>query len=85
MKVRIKAVQSFAHNNLDAHAGREYPMNKGDADELEKRGFVEILKDDPPTGDTDSQTDDLLGDSKAAPEVDNKMESAPDNKAAKKK
>lgn len=99
-KVNIKALQTFSHGNVDAKEGGTYAMNKGDAQELEKAGFCEIVDggtaeqtevDTPQQkhqkGDvvTDPDEDDLLGDGKAAAPLDNKMAEAPRNKSAVKK
>lgn len=95
-KVNIKALQTFSHGNVDAKEGGTYAMNKGDAQELEKAGFCEIvdggnaeqtqvdtLQQKHQKGDvvTDPDEDDLLGE-KAAPATENKMAEAPRNKSA---
>lgn len=67
MKTKIKALTSFAHGSLDAHAGQTYEINKADAAELAPLGFVEVLSE--------------AADTKMAPETKNKMEAAPTNKA----
>ena len=90
MEVKVKAVDSFCHGNLNAHIGVEYMIQKATADQLAKAGHVEILPATdtaPQTGVTDSQdTDDLLGDgTKAEAAPQNKMEAAPENKAAAQK
>lgn len=41
-QVKVKAVQPVAHGNLSMRPGGVYTMNRGDAEELEKRGFVTI-------------------------------------------
>lgn len=91
MKVKVEALTAFSHYALLAAPGAGpldgglYRMAKGEAQELEKNGFVRIVEDEPApqTGVTDSQdTDDLLGDTKAEPAPQNKMQPAPDNKGA---
>lgn len=85
-KVKIKAVTSFSHGNLDATMGGTYSLNKGDAQELEKIGLAEIVTGDDTEEPEQPDPADLLGDDdeKAAEPVENKMESAPENKAAPK-
>lgn len=83
MQVQVKALDSFAHGRLDAHKGGEYPMSKGEADDLRKAGLVEIIgaDDSAPKTATDSQgADDLLGDAKSDAAPQNKMAPAPANK-----
>lgn len=41
-QVKVKALRPFAHGNITASAGGVYTMNRGDAQELEKAGFVEL-------------------------------------------
>jgi hypothetical protein len=87
IKVKIKALDAFSHGALLAAPGGEYSINKGDADELVKAGFVELVSetDESQTGVTDSQEDldDLVG-GKAEDAPENKMEAAPANKGKKK-
>lgn len=88
MEVQIKAVDSFSHDRLHAHIGRQYPVSKATADELVKAGLAEIVPDEdtaPQTGVTDSQQDidDLIGGDKAEAAPENKMAPAPANKKAR--
>lgn len=100
-KVKVTALQQFAHGNIDAHPGGTYSMNKGDAHELEKMGLVTLAAD----GDAEQtqvdqppqkkQAGDVVVDApgedddplgeKAAPVLGNKMAEAPENKSAKRK
>lgn len=41
-KVKVKALDAFAHGAISAQPGGIYEMNKGDAHELEKAGFVTL-------------------------------------------
>ena len=88
MEVRIKALDSFRHDRLDAHRDQEYNVPNMLAEMLIKVGLAQAA-DAPQTGATDSQeapasVDDLVGGEKAAPTPENKMEDDPKNKAAKK-
>lgn len=97
-KVNVTALRTFSHGNVDAKEGGTYAMNKGDAQELEKAGFVSLGGEDPEQTQVDQQrqtkqagdvvvddADDLLGDGKAAATLDNKMVEAPRNKSTVKK
>jgi hypothetical protein len=81
MKVKVTATDSFTHYRWSPAKGDSAHLPEHEAKELEGKGLVLIEADDPPTGETDSQTDDLLGEAKAAPALENKMETAPENKA----
>lgn len=99
-KTLVKALQPFAHGNVNAQAGRTYAMNSADAKDLIKAGFGEEVKDgeaeqtqnDEPKqkkqpGDVVvDDAEDVLGDGKQAPAPENKMEQPARNKstAAKK-
>lgn len=98
MTVTVKALTEVQHGylrgRLDAVTGGTYKLPDGEAKALADAGFVEIVTEAPvadlapQTGVTDSQTevtDDLLGDgdTKAAPEAENKMAAAPSNKSKK--
>ena len=74
MNVKVKALDSFAHGRVSAHRNDTVTLNKGDAEELEKLGLVEILDDKAAHAETKME---------AAPK--NKMADAPANKAASKK
>jgi hypothetical protein len=39
-KVNVKALQPFAHGNLDAREGGVYAVNAAEVEDLEKAGFV---------------------------------------------
>lgn len=99
-KTLVKALQAVSHGNVDMREGGVYAMNKGDANELAKLGFVtldgasgepEHTQIDQPAqrkevGDVVvDDADDLLGDGKAAPDLDNKMARATSNKTTAKK
>lgn len=90
-KINVTALQTVSHGNLDMKEGRVYAMSKGEANELEKRGFVSLdatgkpdatLNEAPPQkkqpGDVVvDDADDLLGDGeKMAPATENKMVSS---------
>lgn len=81
MKVKVTALDSFAHYRWSPAKGDRTHLPEHEAKELEGKGLVLIEADDPPTGEMDSQADDLLGDAKAAQAPENKMEPAPENKA----
>lgn len=98
-KVKVKALQSFAHGNVQAHVGETVTMNKGDADELRKLGFVQdgeaeeaAVQEQVQTAPQEHQQGDVVTDNpetgepdvKAAPEVDNKMAEATENKSTRK-
>lgn len=86
-KIKVTALQTVSHGNLDMKEGRIYTMSKGEAQELQKAGFVSldatgesegILGEQPPqkkqAGDVVvDDADDLLGDGE-------KMAAAPENK-----
>lgn len=85
-KTLVKALTAVSHGNVDMREGGIYSMNRGDALELERLGFVELgasgepeqtQLDQPPqakqVGDVVvDDADDLLGDGKAAKTLDNK-------------
>lgn len=89
-KVNVKALQAVSHGNVDMREGGVYAMNRGDANELAKLGFVSLDASGEPeqtqidqvpqakqVGDVVvDDADDLLGDGK-------KMAPAPENKMAK--
>lgn len=94
MDIQIRALDNFMHGyhrgRLDAEAGGTYSLPQSEAEDLVKRGMVEIVVEDPApqTGVTDSQAadenlDDLVGGDKAEPEPENKMAPAPANKGKK--
>lgn len=100
-KVKVTALQTFSHGNVDAHQGGTYSLNKGDAQELEKAGFVSLIAEgevEQTQVDQPAQTkqagdivvdapgdDDDVLGDKAAPARSNKMAEAPDNKAPAKR
>lgn len=47
-KVNVTALTTFSHGNVDAKEGMPYALNKGDAQELEKAGFVRMEADGEP-------------------------------------
>lgn len=49
MKTKVKALTSFMHGRVHAHLGDELEVTKGEADELEKAGLVNVVK-----GETDA-------------------------------
>lgn len=86
-KVSVKALQAVSHGNVDMREGGVYAMNRGDAQELEKLGFVTLdgASGEPEQTQIDQpaqrkqkgdvvvdDADDLLGDGKNAPTLDNK-------------
>lgn len=77
MKITVKALTSFMHGRIHAHAGDEVEVTKGEADELAKAGMAQIVEEkavpaEEPEG------------AKMDTTVQNKMEAEPENKAAKK-
>lgn len=68
MKIKVKALQRFFHGRQMADAGGEYEFTKGDAEQMEKNGLVEIVGESDPA------------ETKMADPVENKMADAPDNK-----
>lgn len=68
MNVDVKAKSAVAHGRHSAVRGETFPVTKGEAEELQKAGLVEIVGDAQPQ-------------EKQAPEVENKMDDAPANKA----
>jgi hypothetical protein len=92
-KVKVTAVQPFSHGNVVAAQGGTYEMNKGDAQELEKAGFVTLDADGdaeqtqvdqprmkPQPGDVVADDNaEILG-AKMDEAVDNKMANAAENK-----
>lgn len=95
-KVKVKALQAVSHGNVDMREGGVYAMNKGDAQELEKAGFVTIEASGdaeatqidqpaqkPQPGDVVADDDpDILG-AKMDDAVENKMANATANKTRK--
>lgn len=98
-KQLVKALTAVSHGNVDMREGGIYSMNKGDAQELERLGFVETAASGEPeqtqidqpaqkkeVGDVVvDDADDLLGGDKAAPDADNKMARTTANKSTAKK
>lgn len=74
MKIKVIALSSFAHGAEMYHEGRPGEFTKGEADDLEKAGLVEIVKGD-------SADEDLVGKMDDAPQ--NKMAEPVSNKAIK--
>lgn len=87
-KTLVKALQAVSHGNVDMREGGVYAMNRGDANELIKLGFVSAeASGEPEQTQTDHQpqvknkgdvtvddADDMLGTGeKVAPAVENKM------------
>lgn len=68
MNVDVKALTAVAHGRYSVTRGETFQVTKGEAEELQKSGLVEIVGDAPQQ-------------EKQAPEVENKMEDAPANKA----
>lgn len=95
-KVNVKALQTVSHGNLDMKEGRVYAMSKGEAQELEKAGFVSLdatgesdgilgepQPQKPQPGDVVADdAPDILG-AKKEPAPLNKMAAAPANKKDK--
>lgn len=69
MKVQVKALQPFTHGNVsfDPRSPDTYQLNKLEAQELEKKGMVQVV------GEGEAEE-------KAAAPVDSKMAPAPENK-----
>lgn len=68
MQIKVKALQNLAHGRFNPTKGQEFEVTKGEADELMSTGRVSLVQDQ------DSGE-------KSAPELQNKMEDAPSNKA----
>jgi hypothetical protein len=77
MKTKVTVLDSFVHGRHDYKRGQETTFSKPEAEELEKAGLVTIGGEA-----ADDGVDDLLGSEKMEPLTLNKMEQAPDNKAA---
>lgn len=90
-KVNVTALQTVSHGNLDMKQGRVYTMSKGEAQALEKAGFVSLEgaadKSEGTLGELEPQdknkgdvvvddAEDMLGGEKIAPAVENKMVSS---------
>ena len=89
-KVNVTALRTFSHGNIDATEGKTYSMNKGEAQELEKAGFVSIRGENPEQVQVDTplqdhQKGDVVVDEKMADAPENKMADAPANKSRAKK
>lgn len=86
MKQTAIALDSFAHGSAKYATGDTVEATPGDMADLVKAGLVTQEDPAPQTGVTDSQQDidDLVGGEKMDAEVQNKMEAAPENKAAQK-
>lgn len=96
-KQLVKARTAVSHGNVDMREGGIYSMNKGDAQELARLGFVELdAKGEPEQTQIDQpvqkkevgdvvvdDADDLLGDGKAAKTLDNRAAPATRNKTSK--
>lgn len=97
-KTLVKALQAVSHGNVDMREGGVYAMNTGDAKELERLGFVTLegASGEPEQTQVDQpaqvkqvgdvvvdDADDMLGDSKAAAPLDNKMAAGAKTKGAK--
>lgn len=90
MKIKVKAITSVMHGRHHMQAGDELEVTKGEADELQKAGLVQIVGEQeaaaqPGTPDTKVAAEDLTGVEKMEDEPQNKMEPAPENKAGGKK
>lgn len=93
-KIKVMALRPFSHGNVDASEGGTYEMVRAEALELEKAGFVSLDATDEATQTQVEQpaqvkqpgdvvvddSDDLLGEGKAAADLDNKMASPASNK-----
>lgn len=95
-KVKVTALRTVSHGNLDMKEGRVYLMSQGEARELEKAKFVSIGGTDEPDGTLVEQpyakpapgdvvaddAPDILG-AKMEDAVKNKMDNATANKRGK--
>jgi hypothetical protein len=68
MQIKVKALQNLAHGRFNPTKGQEFEVTKGEADELLSTGLVSLVQDQD-------------AGEKSAPELQNKMEDAPSNKA----
>lgn len=89
-KTLVKALQAVSHGNVDMREGGVYAMNRGDANELAKLGFVSLdASGDPEHTQIDQpaqvknkgdvvvdDAEDMLGGEKIASTVENKMVSS---------
>lgn len=95
-KVKVTALQPFSHGNVDAKQDGVYEMNKGDAQELQKAGFVSMegegepqqtQVDQPPMqpqpGDVVADEDSEILGAKMDTALENKMANAAENKRKK--
>lgn len=94
MDIKIRALDTFQHGyyrgRLDADAGATYEVPQSEADDLVKAGLAEIVTitaevvtEEPPTAEPETDLDDLVGGEKAEEAPENKMAPAPANKGKK--
>lgn len=78
MKLKVEALDAFAHNRMNVRCGDTLHVGESDAHELEKVGLVKIL------GQSDREEeghDDLVGGKQDKTVTQNKMADNPKNKA----
>lgn len=74
--IKVNVLESVSHDRYHLHKGQtRVPLPNGIAEILKKSGFVEY--------DSSDLVDDLVGETKMEPAVENKMEAEPKNKAIK--
>lgn len=73
--IKVNVLESVSHDRYHLHKGDTVRLPRGVADILKKSGFVEY--------DSSDLVDDLVGETKMAPTVENKMEAEPKNKTIK--
>lgn len=73
--IKVNVLESVSHDRYHLHKGDTVQLPRGVADILKKSGFVEY--------DSSDLVDDLVGETKMAPAVENKMEAEPKNKTIK--
>ena len=73
--IKVNVLESVSHDRYHLHKGDTVQLPNGVAEILKKSGFVEY--------DSSDLVDDLVGETKMAPAVENKMEAEPKNKTIK--
>ena len=74
--IKVNVMESVSHDRYHLHKGDTVQLPNGVAEILKKSGFVEY--------DSSDLVDDLVGETKMAPAVENKMDAEPvKNKAIK--
>lgn len=91
MKTNVKALDSFVHGRVHMTAGDKYEFSKGEAEELQKAGLVEIVGQEEDAPEPAAQVEEVtqpVADEQGAKMTEapeNKMADAPENKGAARK